>query len=77
MNDTLTHACEMFLLPTTISFIAFGIAPTQKLKTPISVYYILDRHFDHHRFYYHGRSFGHIPYDMDNFCVPTRSRWDF
>lgn len=37
MNDTLIHACEMFLLPTTISFIAFGIAPTQKLKTLTSV----------------------------------------
>ena len=36
MNDTLIHACEMFLLPTTILFVAFGIAPSERLKALVS-----------------------------------------
>jgi hypothetical protein len=36
MNDTLIHACEMFLLPTTILFLAFAMAPSERLKALIS-----------------------------------------
>jgi len=36
MNETLIHACEMFLLPTTILFVAFAIAPSERLKALIS-----------------------------------------
>lgn len=41
MNDTLIHACEMFLLPTTILFIAFAIASSERLKALISVIGVL------------------------------------
>ena len=37
MNDTLIHACEMFLIPTTILFIAFALASTEKLKAVTSI----------------------------------------
>ena len=41
MNETLIHACEMFLLPATILFVAFCIAPTEVLKALISAVGIL------------------------------------
>jgi hypothetical protein len=41
MNDTLIHACEMFLVPTTILFIAFALAPTEGLKVVISAVGVL------------------------------------
>jgi len=36
MNDTLIHACEMFLIPTTILFVVLALAPTEELKQLIS-----------------------------------------
>jgi hypothetical protein len=41
MNDTLIHACEMFLLPATVLFLAFGIAPSERLKSMISAVGVL------------------------------------
>lgn len=41
MNDTLIHACEMFLLPTTVLFLAFGLAPSERLKALISAVGVL------------------------------------
>ncbi len=41
MNDALIHACEMFLLPTTVLFLAFGLAPSERLKALISAVGVL------------------------------------
>ncbi len=41
MNDTLIHACEMFLLPTTVLFLAFGLTQSAGLKALISVVGVL------------------------------------
>ncbi len=41
MNDTLIHACEMFLLPTTVLFLAFGLTQSEGLKAVISVVGVL------------------------------------
>lgn len=41
MNDTLIHACEMFLLPSTVLFLAFGLASTEWLKALISAVGVL------------------------------------
>ena len=41
MNETLIRACEMFLLPTTILFVAFGLAQSEGLKGLISAVGVL------------------------------------
>jgi hypothetical protein len=41
MNDALIHACEMFLLPATILFVAFGVAPSERLKALVSAVGVL------------------------------------
>src|SRR5262249_50893489 len=45
MNDTLIHACEMFLLPGDNIIVAFGVAPTERLKALISAAGVLKTRF--------------------------------
>jgi hypothetical protein len=41
VNETLIHACEMFLIPATILFVALALAPTDKLKQLIAILGVL------------------------------------